>query len=75
MPPPLRWEAPPSGTRSLALVVEDPDAPTPNPFVHWIVTNIPPMAGTLAQALSRGAKQGRNSMLRTGFTAAKGRRV
>jgi Raf kinase inhibitor-like YbhB/YbcL family protein len=59
---------PPPGTRSLALVVEDPDAPTPNPFVHWIVTNIPPLAGTLAQALSRGAKQGRNSMLRTGWT-------
>ena len=67
LPPPLRWEAPPSGTRSLALVVEDPDAPTPNPFVHWIVTNIPPLAGTLVHALSGGAKQGRNSMLRTGW--------
>jgi Raf kinase inhibitor-like YbhB/YbcL family protein len=66
-PPPLRWDAPPSGTRSLALLVEDPDAPTPNPFVHWIVANIPPVAATLEQALAKGAREGRNSMLRSGW--------
>jgi hypothetical protein len=65
--PPLRWDAPAPGARSLALLVEDPDAPTPNPFVHWIVTNISPSAGSLADALARGAHEGRNSMFRTGW--------
>jgi Raf kinase inhibitor-like YbhB/YbcL family protein len=67
MPPPLGWDAPPPATRSLALLVEDPDAPTPNPFVHWIVTNLPPVAGTIEQALAKGAHEGRNSMFRTGW--------
>ena len=34
--PPLAWTAPPSGTRALALVVEDPDAPSPQPLVHLL---------------------------------------
>src|SRR5205823_10737907 len=54
-PPPLRWDSPPPAARSLALLVEDPDAPTPNPFVHWIVTNISPVAATIEQARSTGA--------------------
>jgi len=66
-PPPLRWETPPPATRSLALLVEDPDAPTPNPFVHWVVTNIAPASGTLEQALAKGAHVGRNSMFRSGW--------
>jgi Raf kinase inhibitor-like YbhB/YbcL family protein len=66
-PPPLRWSGVPASTGSLALVAEDPDAPTPNPFVHWIVHRIPPEADSVAAALSRGALQGRNSMLRSGW--------
>jgi len=46
--PPLRWTAPPRGTRSLALTVTDPDAPG-GPFVHWRATGIAPTAGSLAQ--------------------------
>lgn len=53
--PPLQWANPPAGTKSLALIVEDPDAPDPqNPrmtWSHWLVYNIPP--GT--QALPEGA--------------------
>jgi hypothetical protein len=53
--PPLQWANPPAGTKSLALIVEDPDAPDPqNPqmtWCHWLVYNIPP--GT--QALPEGA--------------------
>ena len=66
-PPPLRWDSPPPAARSLALLVEDPDAPTPNPFVHWIVTNISPVAATIEQALAKGAHVGRNSMFRSSW--------
>jgi hypothetical protein len=45
--PPLEWYNVPEGTVSLALLMEDPDSPdpanpSPNPFVHWVVVNIPP---------------------------------
>ena len=38
--PELHWSSPPPGTKSLALIVEDPDAPG-KPFAHWVVFNIP----------------------------------
>lgn len=40
--PPLLWSGVPPETHALALIVEDPDAPAPRPFVHAIVWNIPP---------------------------------
>ncbi|KAH7445068.1 hypothetical protein KP509_02G105000 [Ceratopteris richardii] len=44
--PPLEWYGVPDGTESLALIMQDPDAPDPNapivPWVHWVLTNIPP---------------------------------
>jgi Raf kinase inhibitor-like YbhB/YbcL family protein len=43
--PPLSWSQPPAGTKSIAIIVEDPDAPNPDApvrtFTHWIVTGIP----------------------------------
>ena len=66
-PPPLRFGGAPAGTASLALIVEDPDAPTPNPFVHWLLYGIPPGARTPEEALASGAHQGRNSMLRAAW--------
>ena len=42
----------PREARALALIVEDPDAPTPNPFVHWLVTGIPPNAQSVGAALT-----------------------
>ena len=47
--PPLEWTAPPAGTQELALIVEDPDAPTPEPFCHWLVWGLPPQAGKLLE--------------------------
>ena len=47
--PPLEWTAPPAGTQELALVVEDPDAPTPEPFCHWLVWGLPPQQGKLLE--------------------------
>ena len=41
IPPPLVWERVPHGTQSIAIVCEDPDAPT-RVFTHWVVVGIPP---------------------------------
>ncbi len=40
--PPLHWSAAPAGTQSLALLIEDPDAPLRRPFIHLIAFNLPP---------------------------------
>lgn len=47
--PPLEWSAPPPGTQELVLVVEDPDAPAPEPFVHWLVWGLRPQKGQLLE--------------------------
>jgi len=65
--PPLRFQGAPRGARSLALLVEDPDAPTPRPFVHWLVYVIPPSATSIDAAHAGGAREGRSSLLRTGW--------
>ena len=52
--PALQWSAPPPGTKSLALIVDDPDAPG-GTWVHWVIYNIPPEAGELAEEPSFGA--------------------
>ena len=60
--PPLAWSGLPEGTRSLALVVDDPDAPdTPHPpstRVHWVLEgNAPPPAGRPQSAGERGGRR------------------
>ena len=45
--PPLEWSEPPGGTKSFALIVDDPDAPS-GTFSHWAAFNIPPTARDLA---------------------------
>ena len=47
--PPLEWTAPPPGAQELAIVVEDPDAPTPEPFCHWLVWGLAPQQGKLLE--------------------------
>lgn len=47
--PPLEWSAPPPGAIELALVVEDPDAPTPAPFCHWLAWGLAPQRGQLLE--------------------------
>lgn len=71
--PPLAWAGLPSGTRSLALIVDDPDAPDPKApkrtWVHWVAYDIPPTASSLPEggALPAGARQGLNDWGRTGY--------
>jgi Raf kinase inhibitor-like YbhB/YbcL family protein len=73
IPPPLTWQGLPPGTRSLALIIDDPDAPDPRHprqvWVHWVVYNLPPDCAGLAEAgaLPPGAMVGRNDWNRTGY--------
>ena len=54
--PALEWKNPPAGTKSFALLVHDPDAPSGGAgFWHWIVYNIPADATSLPEGASSGA--------------------
>ena len=46
--PPLAWTGVPSGTKSIVLISDDPDAPV-GTWVHWVMFNIPPDAGGLEE--------------------------
>ena len=54
--PPLAWSGVPEGTKSLVLVVDDPDAPDPKApkmtWVHWVLYNLPSTAGALPEAVA-----------------------
>ncbi len=54
--PPLAWTGLPEGTRSLALIVDDPDAPDPSApkmiWVHWVLYNIPPNSTGLPEGVT-----------------------
>lgn len=74
--PQLQWAGIPANTLSLALVMDDPDAPDPKApvqtWVHWVLYNIPPQAhelieGVAAAKLPPGTLQGLNDWRRTGY--------
>ena len=74
--PRLVWSAPPPGTKSLALIVDDPDAPDPRApkmiWTHWVLYNLPPAAGSLPEgadrsALPAGARERHNDWKRPGY--------
>jgi Raf kinase inhibitor-like YbhB/YbcL family protein len=59
--PSLSWLGLPEGTKSLAVAMEDPDASSGKPFVHWLAWNLDPAAGGLAPgSVTFGARLGRN---------------
>ena len=70
--PPLKWSAVPQGTRSFALICDDPDAPV-GTWVHWVLYGLPGSVGELpeglppAETLPNGAKQGLNDFKRIGY--------
>jgi len=74
--PALAWSNVPQGTRSFALIVDDPDAPDPaNPrmtWVHWVVYNIPATVSSLPEGvkekdLPKGTMHGLNDWKKTGY--------
>ena len=69
--PALKWTGVPGGTRSLALIVADPDAPM-GTFVHWVVYNLPPANKGLPESVSATApgegEQGKNGRGTIGYT-------
>ncbi|GBD21027.1 Putative lipoprotein LppC [bacterium HR28] len=70
--PPLAWSEPPPGTASLALLVEDPDAPG-GTFIHWLLYELPAHTRSVAagipplDTLPDGARQGRNDFGTLGY--------
>ena len=74
--PPLAWSGAPPGTKSLALIVDDPDAPNPKApkmtWVHWVVYNLPAAVHGLPEAvtfrtLPAGAQEGLNDWKRSNY--------
>jgi hypothetical protein len=74
--PALAWSGAPAGTQSVALIVDDPDAPDPKApqrtWVHWVLYNLPAATTGLAEAvadadLPAGTLQGLNDWKRTGW--------
>ena len=74
--PALEWSGVPDGTKSFALIMDDPDAPDPaNPrmtWVHWVLYNIPAAIGSLPEGvkdkdLPEGTLQGLNDWKKTGY--------
>jgi len=70
--PPLSWTEPPAGTKSLALIMDDPDAPV-GTWVHWILYNLPAATRELSaetsptETLASGARQGTNDFHKIGY--------
>jgi Raf kinase inhibitor-like YbhB/YbcL family protein len=74
--PPLAWSGTPEGTKSLALIVDDPDAPDPKAprmtWVHWVLIDLPPSSTGLPRAvkgadLPKGTREGVSDFKRTGW--------
>lgn len=70
--PPLEWDSAPGGTKSFALICDDPDAPG-GTWVHWVIYGIPPEMKALGESvrpvreLERGLRQGKNSWPKIGY--------
>jgi Raf kinase inhibitor-like YbhB/YbcL family protein len=72
--PELRWSDVPPGTKSFALICDDPDAPRKEPWVHWVVFNIPvgdqsalPEALPAQSTFPTGLKQGKSDFGKVGY--------
>lgn len=75
--PPLEWSGVPERAKSLALIVDDPDAPDPAApkmvYVHWVLYDLPPSTtglpeGVTTAQLPKGAREGKNDPGKTGYS-------
>jgi len=74
--PQLEWSGLPEQTKELALICDDPDAPRPEPWVHWVIYRVPADAKGLKEAVPtteelaepQGALQGKNSSGSVGYS-------
>jgi hypothetical protein len=64
--PQLSWQGAPVETKSLALIMDDPDAPS-GTFVHWILFDVPPAFSELAEGVQRVGVPGANSYRKVGY--------
>jgi len=70
--PQLAWAEPPAGTKTFALLADDPDAPVGN-WNHWVIWNLPANLQSLAEGVSKsahlpdGSEQGKNDFRKTGY--------
>jgi Raf kinase inhibitor-like YbhB/YbcL family protein len=73
--PPLAWQGLPPMARELALIVDDPDAPSKEPWVHWVIYNLPAELTELPEGIAPavhapvapGTVQGKNSWNSVGY--------
>jgi len=70
--PPLRFSGVPEGAKTLALIVDDPDAPSPkhprpDPWVHWVVWNIPASVTGLQEGSGGGGQSGTSDFGKVGW--------
>jgi Raf kinase inhibitor-like YbhB/YbcL family protein len=71
--PPVQWSGAPAGVKGFALICDDPDAPRKDPWVHWVLFNLPSESKDLPEgvpttgSLPSGAKQGKNDFGNLGY--------
>ena len=65
--PPLAWSGVPKATKELALLCDDPEAPTPEPWVHWLLYKLPPTLTELKEGDKGGGIEGKNSFDKIGY--------
>jgi Raf kinase inhibitor-like YbhB/YbcL family protein len=74
--PALAWSGLPETTKELALIMDDPDAPRPEPWVHWVIYKLPPTLSSLPEGVPKqatltepaGALQGNNTWPKIGYS-------
>lgn len=73
--PPLSWHDAPAGVKEFALIMDDPDAPRPQPWVHWVIYKLAPTTTSLPEGVPAterlkapaGAHHGKNSWNTVGY--------
>lgn len=67
--PPISWSEAPDETRSFAIICDDPDAPRPQPWVHWLIWNIPPDRTGLDEGVPQKEELAQIKGVRQGHTS------